>query len=86
MLQLERTLVQTESAFTANEIEYRKLEQLQAQLESFTLMATLVVGFVFTTLNADSLVAITDDMSKHCIYSAHSQPPHARPWPRAIYA
>lgn len=70
MLQLERALVNTESAYAANEIEYRRLEQLHSQLESFNLQATLIVGFVFTTLNADSLVALSDDLSKNCIYKA----------------
>jgi len=64
----ERTLVSTESQFTANEIEYRKLEQLQSKLDSFNLQATLIVGFSFTTMNADNLVALADDMSKFCVY------------------
>ena len=68
MLNIERTLVNTESAYTANEIENRKLEQLHSQLESFNLQATLIVGFAFTTMNADNLVALGDDVGKFCIY------------------
>ena len=68
MLNIERTLVNAESAYTANEIEFRKLEQLQGQLDSFNLQATLIVGFAFTTMNADNLVALADDVGKFCIY------------------
>ena len=70
MLQIERTLVNTESAYVANEIEYRKLEQLHMQFGSIELQATLVVGFVFTTMNADNLVALGDDQGKYCLYKA----------------
>ena len=68
MLQIERTLVNTESAYTANEIDYRKLEQLHTQFGSVELQATLIVGFVFTTMNADNLVALGDDNGKYCMY------------------
>jgi hypothetical protein len=42
--------------------------QLHTQLNSFNLQATLIVGFALGTLNADNLVAISDDLSKFCMY------------------
>jgi hypothetical protein len=68
MLRAEREVVKREDAFTANEIEFRRLEQLHSQLESFLLQATLITGFAIGTLNADNLVAIIDDVGKFCIY------------------
>lgn len=44
------------------------IAQLQSHLESFNLQATLIVGFALSTLNADNLVAISDDQSKFCMY------------------
>ena len=64
MLRAEREVVKREDAFTANEIEFRRLEQLHSQLESFLLQATLITGFAIGTLNADNLVAIVDDVGK----------------------
>lgn len=46
----------------------RCLWQLHASLNSFNLQATLIVGFALGTLNADNLVAISDDLSKYCLY------------------
>ena len=40
------------------------IAQLHTQLNSFNLQATLIVGFALSTLNADNLVAISDDLSK----------------------
>ena len=40
MLRLEREVVDRENVFIANEIEKRRLEQLQNQLESFNLQVT----------------------------------------------
>lgn len=68
MLQIERRLVNAESSFAANEVEYRKLEQLQAQFDAFNVQGTLIVGCVFMTLNADNLVALMDDLGKFCMY------------------
>lgn len=68
MLQIEREIVQRENTYATNEIENRRLEQLHAQLNSFNLQATLIVGFALSTLNADNLVAISDDLSKFCMY------------------
>lgn len=93
MLQIEREIVQRENAYTSNEIDNRRLEQvhgeflaagkitalhhtprvsrceqLHTQLQSFNLQATLIVGFALSTLNADNLVAISDDLSKFCMY------------------
>lgn len=68
MLQIEREIVQRENTYATNEIENRRLEQLHTQLNSFNLQATLIVGFALSTLNADNLVAISDDSSKFCMY------------------
>ena len=68
MLQIEREIVQRENAYTSNEIDNRRLEQLHTQLQSFNLQATLIVGFALSTLNADNLVAISDDLSKFCMF------------------
>lgn len=68
MLQIEREIVQRENAYTSNEIDNRRLEQLHTQLQSFNLQATLIVGFALSTLNADNLVAVSDDLSKFCVY------------------
>ena len=65
---IEREIVQRENAYTNNEIENRRLEQLHTQLNSFNLQATLIVGFALGTLNADNLVAISDDISNFCMY------------------
>ena len=50
MLNLERSLVNAESQYHRNEIEYRKLEHLQSQLDSFSGLGTLIAGFVFVNV------------------------------------
>ena len=41
MLKIERELVNTESAYVANEIIFKQLDQLHTQLGSFELQATV---------------------------------------------
>lgn len=68
MLNVERDIVNRSNEFTANEIENRRLEQLHTQLENFNLQATIIIGFALSTINADNLVALSDDVSKFCLY------------------
>lgn len=68
MLNLERSLVNAESQYHRNEIEYRKLEHLQSQLDSFSGLGTLIAGFVFVTLNADLMDEVADGTSKFCMF------------------
>ena len=94
MLQIEREIVQRENAYTTNEIDNRRLEQvfthrtvvrrdadrdhtsrlfgvcwqLHAHFDAFNVQATLICGMVLGTVNADSLVSISGDMSNFCIY------------------
>jgi hypothetical protein len=68
MLHFTSEVVNRENAYQSNEIEARRLEQLQTQLESFNLQATLIVGFALATINSDNLVNLADETSRFCVY------------------
>lgn len=68
MLHFANEAVTRENAYQINEIENRRLDQLQSQLESFNLQATLIVGFALATVNSGNLGMLADETSRFCVY------------------
>jgi hypothetical protein len=70
MLKFASEVISHENAVEANVIENRRLEQLQSQLESFNLQATLIVGFSLSTLSPGTIMGLADDTSRFCVYKS----------------